>query len=342
MSRSSRRRAKPRPQAAKAPTADHNLAPEQFPDLNRELYRADPTDYIQRRLRALIVSVTDSAAIDEALRQGVGYMNIVVRREQDHEADTDADEAYVSAESTNLLHHAAESLLRLYFAHAELPPCPWLEISRRDKPGEFKKRVAGLRSALVQQETVDSLRTIFFGGPAPGDMGWSFTAEEWQLKTDGLIMLIAHLCSTVLNDAPMYNATKHGLAVVGGTSGLEVSAPGDELTISTHGPGLTYLGTTPHAASGGNRWAKTLTFVRSEANFGLIEVVALYIRSLWTIARCRYLCSDGESPVITQIEPDQLRKIIEAGLEGPYGFFGMTEMLAYYADESDPGADQAS
>lgn len=339
MSRSSRRRSKAKRQPPKAPSADHNLAPEQFPDLNREFYRADPTDYIQRRVRALVVSVADSSAIDEALRQGVSYGNIEVRREQDHEADKEAAEAYLSMESTNLLHHAAESLLRLYFAHADHPPCPWLEISRHDKPGEFKERVAELRGALEQQETGDSLRTIFFGDVAPEALGWSFTAEEWQRKTDGLVMLIEYLCTTVLNDAPMYNATKHGLAVVGGNSGLKLSAPGDELTVSTDGPGLTYLDVTTQSAPGGRRWTKTLTFVRSEANLGLIEVVALYIRSLWTIARYRYLRTEDESLMIMQIEPDQLRKIIETGLEGPFGFAGMTQTLAYYAeDESDAAA----
>lgn len=203
MSRSSRRRAKAKTRAPNGPSADHNLAPEQFPDLNREFYRADPTDYIQRRVRALVVSVADSPAIDKALRQGVSYGTIAVHREQDHEADKKATEAYLSMETTNLLHHAAESLLRLYFAHADHPPCPWLEISRRGMPGEFKARVDQLRGALQHQETIDSLRTIFIGHTTPDALGWTFSPEEWQRKTNGLLMLIEHLCTTVLNDAPM-------------------------------------------------------------------------------------------------------------------------------------------
>ena len=30
-------------------------------------------------------------------------------------------------ESVNLLHHVAECMLRLYLAHADRQPCPWLE-----------------------------------------------------------------------------------------------------------------------------------------------------------------------------------------------------------------------
>lgn len=337
MSRSSRRRGKARAaQTPKSPSADHNLATDQFPGLNREFYRADPTDYIQRRLRALVISVAESPAIDGALKQGVHYRSITVRREGGHEEDREAAEAYLSMESTNLLHHGAESMLRLYFAHADHPPCPWLEISRRDKPGEFKDRVDQLRGALQQQETIDSLRTIFFGNTTPDALGWSFTADEWQRKTDGLLMLVDYLCTTVLNEAPMYNATKHGLAVVGGNSGLKISAPDDELTISTDGPGLTYLGTTPASATDRRRWTKTLTFVRSEANLGMIEIVALYIRSMWTIARFRYLHTQDEPPMIMMIEPDKLREIIETGLEGPFGFAGMTQTLGYYADDARP------
>lgn len=323
--------------------ADHNLAHEQFPDLNHEFYRADPTDYIQRRVRALVISVADSPALADALVLGVRYRTIQVRREPDEESDKDAAEAYASLESTNLLHHAAECMLRLYLAHADIPPCPWLEVSRLRTPREFKERVEQLRDTLQEPETVDTLRTIFFGNPSPEPLGWSFTPEEWQRKTDGLVMLVEYLCTTVLGDAALYNATKHGLAVVGGNSGLKVSATGEELTISTEGPGLTYLDITPASAPGGRRWTKNLTFVRTEANLGLIEVIAFYIRSLWGIARVRYLGATEELPQIMQIEPDLLRKIIETGLEGPFGFAGMAQTLAYYVEEeSDAAADRAA
>jgi hypothetical protein len=55
------------------PSPEHNFAPAQFRDLNREFYLADPTDYLKRRVRALIISVADVPALDGALREGITY-----------------------------------------------------------------------------------------------------------------------------------------------------------------------------------------------------------------------------------------------------------------------------
>lgn len=84
-----------------ARAADHNLASEQFPELNREFYDANPADYVHRRLRGLIISISDSPAIHDALVQGVSYGTTEIRRGTEHEDDQAATEAYASLESTN-------------------------------------------------------------------------------------------------------------------------------------------------------------------------------------------------------------------------------------------------
>jgi hypothetical protein len=313
--------------------ADRNLAPGQFRDLNREFYRADPADYLQRRVRAVIMSISDSPAIKEALVQGVKYGETEIRRDPDHEDDTKAAQAYASLESTNLLHHATECLLRLYFAHADQRPCPWLEIARLRRPRDFKERVEQLRDSLGEQKTIDSLRTIFFGNTRPEPLGWDHSEEVWQRKTDGLLMLVGYVCNRALNDAALYNAAKHGLAVVGGNPGLFLSAPDAGLSIATEGPALTYLDLTRPDDPRGRQWTKNLAFVQIEANLGLTEIVGLYIRGMWGIARYRYLGATDEPPQIMLIEPDTLRKIIKSGRgDEPFGFLSMTQTLGYYAD----------
>jgi len=323
-----------------ARAADHNLASEQFPELNREFYDANPADYVHRRLRGLIISISDSPAIHDALVQGVSYGTTEIRRGTEHEDDQAATEAYASLESTNLLHLAGECMLRLYLAHADHQACPWLEIARLRSPQAFKSRVSKLRESLGEQETIDDLVRIFLGNTQPEPLGLRVTTEEWQRQIDGLVMLVAHVCNTLLGDATLYNATKHGLAVVGGNSGLSLSAPSGDLTIATDGPGLTYLDLTAPDAPDGRRWTKTLTFVQIESNLGLVEIIGLYIRSLWMIAKYRYTGAADEMPILPGIEPQFLRQIIEYGRgEGPFGFAGMAQTLLYYVDdEPDDGA----
>ena len=61
-------------QSRRVPTpADHNLAREQYPGLNREFYTAEPGDYFRVRLRSLLLAIADSPAIDKVLEQGIAY-----------------------------------------------------------------------------------------------------------------------------------------------------------------------------------------------------------------------------------------------------------------------------
>ena len=110
--------------------ADRTLAREQFPDLNREFYTAEPGDYFRCRLRSLLITISNSPAINEALKQGITYGKIGLRLRPNAEPDDKAVELYGSMESVNLLHHVGECMLRLYLAHVEQQPCPWLELSR--------------------------------------------------------------------------------------------------------------------------------------------------------------------------------------------------------------------
>jgi hypothetical protein len=205
-------------------SADRNLAPEQFPDLNREFYAANPGDYFRCRLRSLVLAIADSPALDEVLEHGVTYGKIGLQLKPGGESSRTTVESYGSMESVNLLHHAGECMLRLYLAHTEKLPCPWLELSRLRTPREFKERVEELRRNLGEQDTIDALATTFFGSPRPEPLDAPFTAEEWQRKIDGLLVLVAHVSATLLTDAAMYNATKHGLGVVAGRHGLRLGA----------------------------------------------------------------------------------------------------------------------
>lgn len=314
--------------------ADVNLAPEQYPDLNRVFYEADPAEYLTRRVRSLLISIADAPALRVALAEGVSYRSIKLVGDPDEPFDEEAAEAYGSTESTNLLHHPAECLLRLYFAHASMSPCPWLELARLRVPLHFKERVEKLRGSLGEQDTIDSLLTVFAGSTDPEKVGWKFTPEEWDRKTRGLVRLISHVCDCLLGDAGLYTATKHGLAAVAGENGLYMSSTEGGTGISQTGPGIVFLDQTPPGGPDQRRWTYNLRFVRTEANLALIEVIIHYVRSLWTVARYRYI---GSTEVkVLHMEPHIINEFINLGRTGSMGFEGMSFTLAYYADTDPP------
>jgi hypothetical protein len=114
---------------------DPNYLPaaENHRELNEAFYRARPHAYFNQRLETLVLIAGKSGQLDELLAQGVtlgrlkagGAPTPDLTEHQRAEAEQDR-ERFVIAEAEVLLHHAAETLLRLYLAHEGLPPCPWL------------------------------------------------------------------------------------------------------------------------------------------------------------------------------------------------------------------------
>jgi hypothetical protein len=143
---------KPRPE-------DQNLHPDQWDDLNREFYRADPAPYFLRRLRYLVLALVDLPAIREAQSGRIEFGELSMPPEEPY--DVEATAAYGVIESTNLLHHIAETIMRLYFAHEIHPDCPWLEVARLRY--ELPTRLEALQKSLNRQETIDRILEVFKG-----------------------------------------------------------------------------------------------------------------------------------------------------------------------------------
>ena len=80
------------------------------------------------------------------------------------------------------------------------------------------------------------------------------------------------------------------------------------------------------------RWVKKLTFVQIESNLSLVEIITMYVDSLWAVARRRYTGS-AESWMLPGFEPAFLRDVIATGREGPIVLGSMTQTLAYYRED---------
>ena len=234
---------------------DEGIAPGQWEGLNRVFYdrKNGPHTYIVARLSAL---------------------------------DQMDDDAKV-VESVNLLHHAAEALVRQYLAHRGAPECPWLEIARQRSFAEFKAAVAGLRDGPGAGQCEDLVK-VFCG---EGDGRTPAALANIALAGDGLEALLAYAAEMLLDEAGMYNAIKHGIAAIPGTRQLppEVLAAGRGAVM--RGDGVSLLTLEPVGEARERRWTRVIRYVDVAENTALTRLLAEQLENLWSVARARYLAT---------------------------------------------------
>jgi hypothetical protein len=171
--------------------AGRRLAPELFTELNATFYQDDPSDYLLTKVEALTLML----APDEALapvyasdrRIGVTHLGAMpVPSKESHDR-------YVRTESVLVLHHACEMVLRLFFAHAEKPDCPWLGMAASVSFAEFKEKVS---TALRNGFDRDAVALVFLGGTDLRDAAIRVEDDEFDddkaLKKTGLAPLTIH------------------------------------------------------------------------------------------------------------------------------------------------------
>lgn len=314
------------------PDPDHNLATEQFPQLNEEFYRAKPYDYFRQRLLSVLLIASDSEHVTSALREGLS-LGVIAVKDVDRGSKEDTT-AYISTESIVLLHHTTEALFRLYFAHAGSPACPWLEASRITFGGEFKTRVNELLSSLDSAEARSDVLKVFrlFDTYESAASSFGGTEEKWLEQAQGVIDLLRLAGHRLVSEGPLYNAAKHGLTVVAGERGIELGSQPD-LVIGRHGPSNEFL--TVNRDSG--HWEQRTTWVEIDATLGVTYLLVREMEALYDIARARYLGQRGELR-LPDLTPSIVRKVWMPNLkDGEANIFVDTmsqELLYYRADEA--------
>jgi hypothetical protein len=150
----------PAPKGRFRPLPAPVLAHEQYETLNESFYRAEPHEYFGTRVELLILAAAKPDVIFSAYQGGLVYGGLHVggpgtKRNPDAAARERQQTAFVIAESSNLLHHVSETLLRFYLAHApdaegNLSPCPSLEIASEIS----QKQVTHSHNTLLPRLTV--------------------------------------------------------------------------------------------------------------------------------------------------------------------------------------------
>jgi hypothetical protein len=270
--------------------------------LNAAFYRARPQDYFGRRLQNLILVAGNLAGLDELFSRGVKYGSLsVIGPDLGTLGATEAAKAerevqrqrFVIAESEVLCHHVGETLLRLYLAHEGRPTSPWLELSKERTPGEFKKKV---RMRFVEDAASSNpdwraeIARMFYLSEDRHVVQPSLTEEEWGQNLANIEGYLRYFAHQFLDRAALYNAGKHGLALIPGELSFHLE---DGSVLGADGPIIEYLDL--RQDHGGRRWHHVAHWVNSERQITLIYIATCLVAELWEGGR-RYYAPNGASP----------------------------------------------
>lgn len=268
---------------------NHLLAPENDRGLNETFYRARPDAYFNQRLESLMLVAGKSEQLAELLSEGItvgrlkagGAQKPKLTERQRAEVEQDR-QRFVITEAEVLLHHAAETLLRLYLAHERLPPCPWLVLAGERSFAQFKEKVAKLGIELGGEERKINVAAVFFGASNRTSIQPTPPEDEWKAGLGNLSTWLAWFAEHFL-DSGVYNVAKHGLALQAGNAAFQL---GDDERISRSGSSLEYVES--YKADTGRRWRRTTQWVDADRWMGYIFVACRLMKGLMEVARARY------------------------------------------------------
>jgi hypothetical protein len=269
------------------------LAYELFSELNATFYQDDPSEYLLVKIEAVTLMLAPAEALAPAYAsvRAIG----VTRHAGMPVPSKQTRDRYVRTECVLVLHHACETLLRLFFAHADKQDCPWLGMAASVSFVEFKEKVsAALRSGFDP----DTVARVFLGGPDPDDAALEVEADEFDETVSAWQFLLESAAETVLSESFLYNSAKHGLTIVHTDESTQLAftppGGGDPVQLLV-GSQFAYLHRPENpAAKGGTEWWVSLTHTLPDQDIEVALLIQRAVSSLWNVARRRYTGQAGE------------------------------------------------
>lgn len=297
--------------------ADYGLAEkESAADLNERFYSAAPHEYFARRLRLLMLEADPSVDLGQFGQNGLTFGGLTLGGQgapdgagQDEENESRQQTNFLITEAAGLLHHVGETLLRLYLAHERRPPCPWLSLVRQRDPGGFKRVV---RKRFVDSSTEDldllsQAALAFFGTDDPKHFNPEPRAEQFRARVRDLEGWLRYFANVFLDDAPLYNSIKHGLAVQAGEHSFRFSD-----LISGGGPGVLFL--EQRKEQNRLKWAQSIRWLQLDQLLAAVSIGTLIMQQLWEVGRVVYVTRDPNGITVMDIPNSQ--ELLAGGKKG--------------------------
>jgi hypothetical protein len=277
--------------------------------LNRDFYAANPAGHLHTRLNFLTLLAARGDEVTALMEDGATLGEVELKGHTP--PSPEALRYYATAEAQTLMHHSVEALLRLYFAHATLPPCPWIELTRLTHFPEVKRRVKQLSGDDWPAEMDEGIEPVFlsFIDAAPAQI-----AEGRKVIRAFMQIAGTHY----LQGAKLYNAIKHGFAVQAGRHRISFGEKDDgSAEFSIEADSVTYL---EHTSEGRHRhWDLTTAMMNVDHALAIAAYSVTQIEALWMVARQRY-APTGEPfnvPMLNQANLDVLLRM-ESDLNRTY------------------------
>ena len=296
-----------------------------------------PHGYLRMRLRSLYLWLGNPEGMNDLIRGGVKFDEMAISQTEGLDAEDEQEQQRSAViESEVLLHHTAETLLRLYLIHSRLPPCPWLELSRERDFRKFKGEVENLRARLDSGDEEKRIHQVFHINADLERTGLSPTPtkERWEGAATNLSRFLDFYAGYFLDSAP-YNAAKHGLAMTSGDQGMELGVGADpEPFLSRRGPAIEYLKVTREPGAR-PRWEREVKWIRSKRAIPLIHLGCGFIEGIWNIGAGRYGIREPTEVKLFDHPPFEVvmtrSEVPQPGLEGIV-MHRMSEGLIYHDD----------
>jgi hypothetical protein len=289
--------------------------------LNERFYKMSPYTYLDMRLKSLVLMASGSEKLDDLLAEGVSYQDLTLSEpEPANQLELDK---YAALESTVLLHHACEAMLRLYLAHEYRTECPWLKLAATTSPRDFKSQVRKLGTELTSRDRIADMLEAF-SYTADWTKFDGATEDVWLSHEAALVQLVDYAIREVLNNANVYNAAKHGLAVQPGEVSFSLGGrPGHKPLIRQDGPALNHLEMSGNADD--RHWQLRTTWVNPLSNLARVHLMTLQIRNLFEAGRSQRKL--GQPERFEPLKKKEVEAVLTHGQKPGYNLTSYDEPL---------------
>jgi len=198
---------------------------------------------------------------------------------------------FVTVESVVLLHTAAESLLRLFFAMLDDRWTPWVGIAEARNFREFTKRVEAWQSLADDEAATDVSYAVYRRRLGP---------DHEAIGT--IVDIVRDAARIWIDEGDLYNAVKHGFAAVAGGSRVEFRPADDSIAPVVFGDGRVLETLTVRKGVGRH----DRNWISLPRNMVQVLLICQTITEMWRTARAYYRVDEEwptpEAPTATYRE----------------------------------------
>lgn len=290
---------------------------EQSHQLHERYYQSCPADYFEQRVAQMVLFASEQEAVEALFRRGVEFDGYELGSDGQPLGDQDRDRVWrnTTIDAVVLLHTAAESLIRLFFAHISNHWSPWVAVA--EQRGGFKSDVREWLEQADLDQVEEAVHWVFFGE----------AVEAVGLGVTALTAILREAARSWLDQGDVYNAAKHGFAALAGGTAVELHLEGLDVIEWAKGPSVEII--TAGKKAGLRR---EVHWINPGHNVKRVELMCFAIHNLWTIAKLQRNLI--QQPVDLWIPPVTYKDLLERWPDNRATFSG--PVLLPPIDRSEP------